>query len=61
MNFQKMMAIAERDLENLQAKNRDSLKGLFGKVKGKYKAALDVPADSEEYRDSRCYVPQLMA
>ena len=45
--IEKMMAIAERDLENLQTKNRDSLSSLFGRVQEKYKAALEVPADGE--------------
>ena len=56
-----MLVVAEKDLENLQEKNRGSLQSLFDRVKGKYTDALAVPADSDVYRDTKVYVPQLMA
>ena len=56
-----MLVVAEKDLETLQEKNRGSLQSLFNRVKGKYTDALAVPADSEVYRDTKVYVPQLMA
>lgn len=53
-----MITLAEKDLEQIQNQNYQSLKSLFGEVQNKFKDALEVPKDSEKYRDKTLYRPE---
>ena len=57
-NFQKMVSLAEKDLQNIQAENFQALKQMFNGVKGKYFDALNTAKDSEKYRDKTLYKPE---
>jgi len=54
-DFQKMVAMAEKDLEELQGDNYEMLKNLFTNVKEKYEVALSVPESANEFRDPHLY------
>jgi hypothetical protein len=57
-NFQKMVALAEKDLKAIQSDNLESLKSMFNGVKKKYEAALSIDKDSDKYRDKTLYKPE---
>jgi len=53
-----MIAIAEKDLEQIQSSNYTNLKNTFESVQAKFNRALDMPKDSEDYRDMTIYRPE---
>jgi len=54
-DFQKMVAMAEKDLENMQDENYHTLKTLFQGVRNKYNEALAADPEDELFRDPVLY------
>ena len=51
VEFEKLLCLAEKDLENTQQANYDSLKSVFNEVKGKFESALVIQRSDEGYFD----------
>ena len=54
-DFQKMLVLAERDLETLQTANFDDMKALYNSVKARFERALTLPKDDPDYLDRSLY------
>lgn len=53
-----MLCIAEKDLEQLQQENYQTVKGLYEKVQKRFQDAIDRPRDAPDFKDTKLYKPE---
>ena len=59
-DFEKVLRLAEKDLEFIQQKNHDGLLNLFNGLKEKFQAVIEIPKEFSEYIDTKVYITEKM-
>lgn len=55
------LTLVEKDLADLEEKNKNTIKGVFDKVKDRYEEALSMNKDDPAFKDKNIYIAENMA